>query len=346
MTTNTQSSRLKRPKTIRFYLIYSASLVLFTAGAAEVLARLTGHTPWVVKQANIRVAPGGRLFQAHPTLGYTHLPGRFRITLDDAYSYTVTNLNNTLRVTHPASADPAPRDKREVWVFGDSITYGQSVNDDETFCWLLEEKFPNYEFVNFGVQGYGNLQSLIQLKEALQTRKPPRLVLLNYASWQDVRNTFVRGRRKMIAVADYLGPVNQPYARLKNDGSLEIAMDNAPYREVPLMRYSAFINALEEAYDRYEERHAHSHEVTKAIIKEMSAICKSHGIEMTVAALTSDAVSDDMLRYCETENIRTTSISVDLGKKENTNLPYDSHPNAATHKLYAEKLESFLRGIL
>jgi hypothetical protein len=110
------------------------------------------------------------------------------------------------------------------------------------------------------------------------------------------------------------------------------------------MRYSAFIHALEESYDKYEERHSQSHEVTKAIVKEISALCKSHGIEMIVAGLTSDATTSDMLEYCKGEGAKTVSISVDyLNIKENNNLPYDSHPSAIAHRQYARALESFLR---
>ena len=343
---DTPSSKPARRKSVPFYLIYSLCLLLFTAVMAEALARLTGHRPWIVKQADIKVEPGGRLFQTHPTLGYTHLPGQFKITLDGVFTYEATNLSNTLRISHPLDPYPARDDKKEIWVFGDSITYGQSVNDRGTFCWQLQERVPNYEFVNFGVQGYGNLQSLIQLREALQARKTPRLVILVYASWQDVRNTFIRARRKMLSVADSLGPVNQPYARLNDDGSLDIRTDSLQYREFPLMHYSAFMNAVEEAYDRYEERHARSHEVTKAIIKEMARECQAHGIVMAVASLTVDPVSDDMLAFCQMEGLKTTNIWVDLTKRENNNLPYDSHPNASAHRLYAEKLELFLRGIL
>jgi len=150
----------------------------------------------------------------------------------------------------------------------------------------------------------------------------------------------------MLAVADYLGPVNQPYARLMANGRLNIAMDAVQYREFPLMRYSAFVNALEETYDRFEELQANSHEVTKAIVKEMVELCKSHGIEMVFVSLTSDPLSADMLRYCQTESIKTSNIWVDLSKNENNNLPYDSHPNANAHRQYAEKLESFLKNIL
>src|SRR5207237_1245394 len=105
-------------------------------------------------------------------------------------------------------------------------------------------------------------------------------------------------------------------------------------------------NALEETYDRFEERRAHSHEVTKAIVREMIELCRAHGIDMVVASLTSDPTSDDMLRYCQSEGIKTTNIWVDTSKNENNNLPYDSHPNAEAHRQYAAKLEAFLKTLL
>ena len=344
MTTNEGNPGTARRKTARFYFAYGICLLLFTTVTAEVLARFIGQHPWAANHSDMKVDPGGRLFQTTPILGYRQLPGQFKITLNDVFTYTTTNLDDTLRITHPLDTYPAP-DKEEIWVFGDSVTNGQAVNDWETFCWLFQQKFPNYEFVDFGVEGYGDLQSLIQLREALQVRRPPRLVVLVYASWQDMRNTLLRGRKKMLTGSDNF-PVSQPYARLKDDGSLEIAVDGGPFHEFPLMRYSALMNTLEEAYDRYEARHAHSHEVTKAIIEEMARECQARGIQLAVASLTSDAPSDDMLRFAETQGIKTTSISVDLSKAENNNLPYDSHPNAHAHQLYAQKLGFFLSGIL
>jgi hypothetical protein len=207
----------------------------------------------------------------------------------------------------------------------------------------LQERFPDYEIVNFGVEGYGTLHSLIQLREALQSGHKPQVAILAYASWHDVRNSFIRFRRKMLAPAAYLGPLNQPYARLTSDGKLDIFMDTIEYREFPLMRYSAFVNAMEETYDRYEERHARSHEVTKVIIKEISDLCRSNEIEFVVAGLTSDPTTSDMFEYCQKEGIKTASIWVDLNIKENNNLPYDSHPSAVAHQQYAQKLESYLR---
>ena len=334
---------LSRRKKFLFQLIYYPVTALLIFSIAEAAARIKGYKPWTMKKPDIVVEPGGRLYRTDPMLGYTLLPGTFKVTLSGAYSYQITNLDNTLRVTHPLNTYPGHASK-SIWIFGDSITYGQSVNDAETYCWLLQEKFPDYEVVNFGVMGYGTVQSLIQLRDALKDRDEPGLVVLTYASWQDIRNTAIRGWQKILVPSASLGLVTQPYARLSSEGRLEILTDPVLFREVPLMRYSAFIHALEESYDKYEERHSLSHEITKAVIKEISDSCKARGIELVVAGLTSDATTSDMLEYWKREGLRTVNIWVDfLNIKENNNLPYDSHPSAIAHQQYAQKLEVFLR---
>jgi len=336
---------LSRRKKLLFYLVAYALVAIILFAFAEAIARLKGFRPYTVKQAEIAVEPGGKFFRAHPTLGYTHLPGQYKITLAGAYTFRATNLDNTLRATQPpetyGTASPA---RPQLWILGDSITYGWSVNDEEAYPWVLREKLRDYEVINFGVSGYGTLHSLIQLREAFQQGGTvPRAVILAYASWHDVRNTFIRIRRKMLAPSASLGPLNQPYARLSKDGRVEIFMDTVEYREFPLMRYSAFVHALEETYDISEEKYARSHEVTKAIIKEMIELCRAHGTELILATLTADPTTSDMVEYCRGQGAKTVSIWVDMNRKENNNLPYDSHPSALAHRQYAEKLETFLR---
>jgi len=334
---------ISRRKKLLFYFISYALIAVVLFAFCEVIARLKGFRPYTIKQAEIAVEPGGKFFRAHPTLGYTHLPGQYRITLSGTYTFRATNLENTLRATHPLETYVETDARQQLWILGDSITYGWSVSDEEAYPWILHERLKDYEVVNFGVSGYGTLHSLIQLRDAFQQGRTPRMVMLVYASWHDVRNTFIRIRRKMLAPSAYLGPLNQPYARLNRDGRLEIFMDTVEYREFPLMRYSAFVHALEETYDNYEERHAGSHEVTKAIIKEMIELCRAHNTELILATLTSDPTTTDMIDFFRREGGKTVSIYVDMNKKENNNMPFDSHPSALAHKQYAEMLEAFLR---
>jgi hypothetical protein len=164
---------LTRRKPLVFTLIALALGTMLALAAAESLVRLAGIEPWVVEDIHIGVTPGGRFYTPHPTLGYTHLPGAFVVTLPNGYAFHVTHLPNTFRVTHPLTTDAHARSKPEIWLFGCSFTHGWSLNDEETYPWVLQERLPMYEVVNYGVGGYGTIHALLQLREALHTRPPP-----------------------------------------------------------------------------------------------------------------------------------------------------------------------------
>ena len=333
---------MARGRETLFRLILSLLTVLFIALALEVTSRATGYQPWSITKAEITVEPGQTFYQAHPSLGYTHLPGQFKVTLSGSYVFQATHSSDTLRITQPPATSSQQSTPPEIWIFGDSVTYGWSVNDGESYPWLLHERLPEYRVVNFGVGGYGTVHALIQLREALTQQQPPKLAIIAYASWHDPRNTLIRARRKMLLSASHLGPLNHPYARLAEDVKVQIVSDTLEYRAFPLMRYSAFMHAVEQTYNAYEERRTRSHDITKLLMKEIIELCKARGINVIIAGLTSDATTSDLLSYCDSQGAKTININVDLTIKENTNLPFDSHPSAAAHRQYAEKLAAFI----
>jgi hypothetical protein len=181
-------------KTLVFGLVSLALMATLTLAAAELLARLTGIHPWAKGDFKIHVTPGGRLFTPHPTRGYAQLPGTFVLTLADGYSFTMTHLSSGLRITHPLATYTDTRSKPEIWIMGCSFTHGWSLNDQDTYPWLLQAHLPEYEVVNYGVEGYGTLHALLQLREALTTQPTPRMVVYAYASLHDGRNTFLHNR--------------------------------------------------------------------------------------------------------------------------------------------------------
>lgn len=307
--------------------------------------RWLGYQPWQVKDVKITVEPGGKFFTKHPTLGYTHLPGEFNVTLPDGYDFKVTHRADTLRITHPLDTYSAESSKAEIWIFGCSFTHGWTLNDDETYPWLLQQQLPQYEVVNFGVSGYGTLQSLLQLQEALEKRPKPRLVVIAYASFHDQRNTLLRLRSKQIVPWNTLGSIVQPYATLDNDGNLNYAMAEMTYREFPLMRSSALINFIETTYNyKVEDVFYNSHAVTQAIIKAFQRLAQERGIKVVVVGLLSDRLTADTLAFSEREGIPTADISVDLSIRAHRNWPHDPHPSPTANQLYAQKLAAFLKG--
>jgi hypothetical protein len=252
----------------------------------------------------------------------------------------VTHDARTLRITHPV--DPAGAESRpEIWIFGCSFTHGWSLSDEETYPWLLQQRFPNHEVVNFGVSGYGTVQSLLQFREALGHRRPAMAVLA-YASFHDARNTFLRSRRKETAPWNRLGPLVQPYARLGAGEKLELQMAEVAYTELPFMRHSALMHFVETRYNSIEDYFYKSHRVSEVLVAEMSGLARRNGVPLIVAGIWNDEPTQDMLRFASSLDVPVVDMSVDLDWPANNNLPHDLHPSAEANREYARQLGNFL----
>lgn len=340
MSRERSDASFSRRKKILFFSIIYLSIASLGLLGAELIARMQGLTPWKPVDVQVRVEPGNHFFAKHPTLGYTHIPGEFRVTLRDAYTFKVTHMANSLRATQPAATyqDRPPED--EIWIFGCSFTHGWALSDEETYPWLVQQEFPEFEIVNWGVSGYGTIHQLIQFREALEQGRRPRLAIATYASFHDARNTFLRNRRKDIAAWNKLGPLVQPYARINEAGELTYHIADVEFVEFPLMRHSAFVHFLERKYDEYEARKNRSQEVSKALIKEMSVLAAANDVDF-VLAIIGKYGTGGVAQFARSEGIDVVDISVDLKGKRHR---YDvQHPNAEANREYADKLTRFLR---
>ena len=344
-TTINKPPPLSRRKRFLFALLICSVIVAAFLGVSEiVLRRKIG--PWRVRSpaTTLLVEPRQPYYRKHSALGYQPVAGTFKITLPGNYSFSITHGENGLRITRPADSSVATGEK-EIWIFGCSFTEGWTLNDNETYPWLLQAQLKNHEVTNFGVGGYGTLQSLIQFRETLKTGRKPALVVLSYASFHDRRNTLARSwmkTRMTYGPSVYLSDVQLPYMKWSADRKPELLYRPIEYREFPLARYSAIANTLDETYNRIADQTYHSHEVSKSLIEDFAELCRTNQIDFVVAGITSDAVTAEMLEYCKSRGMTTVDISVDLNIKENTNLPYDNHPSALANRQYAEKLQTLL----
>ncbi|MFC1851428.1 SGNH/GDSL hydrolase family protein [candidate division CSSED10-310 bacterium] len=336
---------LSRPKKVIFFLFNSVVLCLIFFLGAEIFVRSKGEEPFQKHRPDVQVEPGGKYFQKDKNLGYIHLPGEFKITIKDTFTFFTTHRKNTLRITHPPAADADFAQKDKIWIIGCSITHGWSLNDDETYPWLLQEKIPHYEIINFGISGYGTVHFLIQIEEALKTMKKPKLIILTYASFHDTRNTFSLVRRRIVYEWNFLGPVTQPYASLDQKGRLVLHQaDDVVYSPWPFSSYSALINYLEKKYiQRVSSRLPHF-AITQALIERIKQRCEKESIPLIVAGIKDNPhhKMKKMLQACDNLKIPTVDMSVDLTIKKYTNLPYDAHPSALANQIYAQKLFLFL----
>jgi hypothetical protein len=331
--------KIKSYKTLTqniFLLLFSFMISFF---AAELILRMLGRTPWKINENTITVEPGGKLFNKHPKLGYVQRPGKYLITLANGYTFTVTHDAEGCRITHPINSNDTTNQKEGIWIFGDSMNYGWSLNDDEVYPWFLQEKLPNNEIVNFGVNGYGTLQSLIQFEEALKSGRKPKIAVINYGSFHDRRNTLLRERKKLIAGPwNSIGLITQPYARFNNEGQLEYNFTSTEYIELPFIRSSALINFTERIFNYFEEQINRSHEVSKEIVKDFYKLASENNVEFVVAGIWWDPLTKEMIEFCRQNNIPVVDISIDLDQPGKRNYPHDDHPVKEVHMEYCNML--------
>jgi hypothetical protein len=322
-------------------IAFLLALTLVLLALAEGLLRVVGFAPWRPEIVEVRIEPGGKLTQPHPVLGYSAIPGSFVAFGDQGDRTRFTHLPNTLRITRPLSSYDAESGRPEIWIFGCSFTYGSGLEDDQTFPWRLQRRLPDYEVVNFGMGGYGTLHSLLQFEQALKETRP-KVAVLVYAGFHDLRNTYLRSRRKAVVPYSGLGPFAQPYASVGADGELELHTDALDYRELPLMRSSALAHLIENAYNALEEKLRDSHAVSEAIVLEMHRLAQANGTRLVVANIW-DGVA--MLEFADRHGIDTLDLSLPRSPRY-TLGPGDGHPNTTATRVYADRLKEFLAPLL
>jgi len=199
--------------------------------------------------------------------------------------------------------------------------------------------------VNFGVSGYGTLQSLIQLEQSLTQKAFPSLVILAYASFHDVRNTLSYQRIRNIDRGNFLGPVSHPYARW--DPEIEdISISHSGttfYHKWPLVSHSALLHQIQLSVEKILDKSLNSQKVTQQLLIRMKNLCKSNKAKFLVANIFVDStVVASMKAFCQTNQIEFLDISVDLSQEGMNNLPYDGHPSPLANQHYAHKLFKYL----
>jgi hypothetical protein len=324
---------------MRLGLVLAALIVSIVLG--EVVLRLAGRVPFIPEAANLRVEPGGRYQGPDATLGYRHLPGRYRITFDNGDTWTATHGPDTLRITRPPDAPPPSGPG--IWIFGCSFVHGWGLDDADTFPWKVQELLSDHDVRNFGVGGYGTLQSLLQFQGALANGSAPEVAVLAYAGFHDERNTRLRRWRRATFAYERFGTTAQPFARLTRDATLTYAFDTAGYRDLRLLRHSALLSAFESAFDLAEDRWRNSHAVSQVLVSRFQEEASANGVRFVLATITRGTRASSMRGFAEQHGIETLDISVD-GRDPANRIAWDAHPSAVATSAYARAIADLVLG--
>jgi hypothetical protein len=163
-----------RPRSLRGGLALSAATVVFCLLAGELITRISDpdaslwHWPDYAVEASTP-SPGEAQFTYHPTLGWTPIPGSVGTLLGKPLSFTGHG-------TREQNRDRPPVTGPLIIAFGDSMTEGYAVGNDETWPAHLE-RLTGRRVLNAGVRGYGLDQMVLWAERLVPELRPSTVVL-------------------------------------------------------------------------------------------------------------------------------------------------------------------------
>jgi hypothetical protein len=149
------------PRSLRGGRALSAATVVLCLLVGELIARINAV------EAS-KPSPGEAQFTYDSTLGWTPIPGSSGTLLDKPFSFTAEG-------TRRQNGDRPPATGPLIIAFGDSMTEGYGVGNDETWPAHLE-RLTDRRVLNAGVRGYGLDQIVLRAERIVPELKPSTVV--------------------------------------------------------------------------------------------------------------------------------------------------------------------------
>lgn len=256
-----------------------------------------------------------------PVLGFSTKPGEYRITM---------TVKNWLRSKHhtfkaligpdghrtTSLSPPEYQGKPEVWIFGCSFTWGWPLENSESFPWLVQNALPTFYVRNFAENCYGTVHALIQLQQQFASDHYPDTVVIVYNPFHLVRNVAAPSRLAKYQIMDSLKSCRHAKATLDSLGKLHISL------------VSVFPTIGEDPPHDYMIR------ITKEILSHILQLCRPRTQRVILAYQTE---KDEIVEFAGQCGFEVCDISLQL-TEDLICAPFDAHPNAKAHQIYAMKL--------
>jgi hypothetical protein len=283
----------------------------------------------------------------HPTRGWTLQPGLSRAGLWD--NKTLHSNSRGLRGSSEHGYEKPPGALR-ILTFGDSLTFGEEVSDDETWSYFLEKLLPGSEVLNFGIHGYGHDQMLLYLQEE-GIKYHPDIVILGF-DWADMA-------RNMLSFFTYAKP-----RFILDGGRLVLTNTPVPLIEETLARErwrSKFLALLTILRDGYRERFGElelkteTKQVTIALLDEIAHTIRTAGAvpifvylpigdEITRPEMDTSDNERFFFSYCRERGIQSIYLQRFFHEKleQGVHLQTIFHWDPLEHRTAAEGIRAYL----
>ncbi len=161
---------------------------------------LPGWFPDPATYRRMTRSPAG-FFAEDAQQGYRANPGRYVFRYSGMRQGRVEHLDAVVtinpdgtRFTGTAPAEAA----RRIFVLGDSYVFGDGVNDQQTFAFLLQTAFPDAVVQLHALAGYSWANALVTMQRIKDRVRPGDVIVLGYAQYYKERHVAAPARLRSI----------------------------------------------------------------------------------------------------------------------------------------------------
>jgi len=255
------------------------------------------------------------IFRFDERLGFAMTP--LSIGVDSQYHVTYTIDAAGYRVT----PDPDPA-KGRIVILGCSFTFGEYVNDEETYASILaRDSWPQYKVVNRACMAYGTGQAWLAVEEELKQR--PALVIYGFMSGHVVRNYLDKSWLTGLTVFE------TPETGKRRNPWFEIEDGKPVYKGIVGPE-----QAMEQSAGMWEKTKT----ITAALIIDMHRRCRAAGVPFFCVNLPTegwrtDDIGPDILKRIQAEQVPCldlAGLSIDFYN--------NAHPKPSWHVAVAKAI--------
>lgn len=198
-----------------------------------------------------------RLFQYHPILGHTYIPGLRARVPHESGGYLL-ECNNAGFRSSQEFIQKKPRDVFRILIFGDSFTAGEGVSNKYRYSDLLPTLLgDSVEVYNFALSGTGTDQQYLCYQQFAQDIEADLVVLgINVENIRRVVSRY----RPFLDADDVVRLYPKPWYSLRSDGSLQL-------NGTPVSRHPVDLESLK-APERAFVDHGGSHPRLRHMVRQ------------------------------------------------------------------------------
>lgn len=170
-----------------------------------------------------------QLFQYHPIIGYTFIPGINARVNHEAGGYLVRVNRAGFRCEHEFDRKKTDN-KFRIIVLGDSFTAADGVSNKFRYTDILEGLLPNVEVYNFALPGSGTDQQYLVFREFAAELEYDLLIISSLV--ENIRRVASRYRLYVSSSGQTL-VMAKPYYSLNDEGNLQLHHCPVPKGPIP-----------------------------------------------------------------------------------------------------------------